>query len=759
MSSRPSPIMAQQGRLYRKYAIYIVSAVCVVLLAGASTDIYFTRRDLRSHLAELQRVYAVSAAGKIERFVSDIETQSSGVRTFPAEFDPPALRLEAQRLLRQAQAVTDVRLVDGSGRERLFVSRLDIDRTGDDRDMRADEGFRVAKGGAAYYSPVYFRKETEPYMTIALPQAWQGGGVAILEVNLKAVWDVIAPIRIGQSGFAYAVDRNGSLFAHPDISLVLRKLNLRSVPEVAAALSSETRESPGATINGVTSVVDVGGSRALSTYVRLPALGWIVFVHQSLAEVDGPVYAAVARTGVLLFAGLVLAFAMALTLARRMVSPIEAIREGAEQLASGVYEYRIDVRSGDELEAVASQFNSMAAKLQEAHADLERKVEARTRELETANRAQKRFLAVASHDLRQPVYALGLLISSLRGKTDPVEIQRIVARAGTTIELVAELLDNLLDISKLDVGVVQPNLKEFPIAALLERISSDFAPETLAKNVILRVAPSSVVVRSDPLMLGRILLNLVSNAIRSTPSGKILVGCRRRKGHIRVEVWDTGIGIEPDHQQAIFQEFYKAPNCGGGAGLGLGLSIVTRLADLLECKIELSSVVGKGSKFTVVVPTGDRAADAAAHESASRSIGASLAGRSVLLIDDDPAALDAMRKLLADWGCNPMSAQTADEAADRLDNLSGRADVIICAYKLEGCEIGVEILRRLTARSTGSVAAILTATDADVDALRVAGISAYPILHKPLRPAKLRSLMTHVLGRVGESVSDSAPIH
>lgn len=747
MNSRSPIAMAQQSRLYRKYAIYIVSAVCVVLLAGASSDIYFTQRELHAHLAALQQINAVSAAEKIGRFVSAIEQQTSSVRTLPVDYDPQALRLEAQRLLREASAITNVRIIDASGHERLFVSRFEIDRIGGNQDWSAADGFRVAKSGKIYYSAVYFRKETEPYMTIALPQAWRGGGVVMIEVNLKAVWEVILPIRIGRSGFAYAVDRNGSLFAHPDISLVLRKLNVLSAPAVAAALSTATNQPASATHGATASVVDIGGSPVLSTYVRLAALDWIVFVQQPLAEVDAPIYAAILRTCVLLIAGFVLAFVMALMLARRMVSPIEAIRRGAEQLASGVLDYRIDVRSGDELEAVAEQFNDMAARLQESHAILEHKVEERTRELEVVNHAQKRFLAVASHDLRQPVYALRLLIASLREKADTAEVRSAAERAETTIEMLSELLDNLLDISRLDVGVAKPSLTDFSVGALIERIAFDFTAEARDKGLDLRMAPSSAVVRSDPVMLGRILLNLVSNAVRSTARGKILIGCRRRKDQVRIEVWDTGIGVAPEQQQAIFQEFYKIadPGRGPSPGLGLGLSIVKRLADLLECAIEVSSTMGRGSTFTIVAPAGDGETVGATKERRTQSVGDSLARQSVLVIDDDAATLDAMQSLLGGWGCHVATAQTGDEAASRLADISQAVDIIICDYNLHAPETGVEVLERLIAAASRPIVGILITAETDGEALGRATALGYQVLRKPLRPAKLRSLITHLL--------------
>jgi signal transduction histidine kinase len=731
-----------QGRLYRKYAIYLVAAVCVALLGGGISDIYFSQRELRAQLATLQRDNAFSAADKIEQFIVRIEQQVAWVASLPPSDDLSALRQEAQRLLRQAPAISHVRLLDDDGHERLFVSRFELDRVASAQDPSGDSGFRAAKSGATYFSPIYFRKETEPYMTIAMPETFHGAGIVMVEVNLKAIWNVISPIKIGQTGYAFVVDRSGVLIAHPDISLVLRKESMAALPQVADALRSSFRNDTANASREVTFGADRDGVAVLSTFVRVPRLDWIVFVEQPLAEANAPIYMAILRTTALMFAGLILALVVSLMLARRMVIPIEALRQGAKRFASGALDHRIDVRSGDELEIVADQFNAMAVELQQSYATLERRIEMRTRELEIANKAKTRFLASASHDLRQPVHALGLLISSLRGKITSPQVSETVDRAEAAIDVMVELLDGLLDISRLDAGVVQPSFSDFAVGMTLQQVAFDFEDDARDKGLDLRVRRGSVVVRSDPMMLARILRNLLSNAVRYTSTGKILLGCRRRGDHVRIEVWDTGIGIARAHQDVIFQEFFQIADAmrSDSRGLGLGLSIVKRLADLLRCPIEVCSIPGKGSVFSLTVRLGNAEA-LARPEHAFQELGADLSGRSVLVVDDEAVVLDAMHRLLDDWGCVVKTARSYDEAAALARQHS--FDLIVCDYDLRVAGNGIEVLGHLT--SATSIAGVLMTGDTHADVLQRAKAAGYPTLHKPVRPAKLRSLMRQLL--------------
>src|SRR5258708_33634008 len=278
-----------------------------------------------------------------------------------------------------------------------------------------------------------------------------------------------------------------------------------------------------------------------------------------------------------------------------MVLPIQALQTGAARIGGGGLDPRIQITTGDELEALGDQFNGMAARLQDSYATLERKVIERTRQLELANLAKTRFLAAASHDLRQPLHALGLLVAQLNADTNRADRRRIVARIGTAVSAMNDLFDALLDISKLDAGAVAPDVTAFPIDPLLRKIENMFAALAREKSLRLRVLPSDAWIRSDRILLERILLNLVSNAVRYTERGGIIVGCRRRGDAWRIEVWHSGIGITEDQRQNIFGEFYQVPDAGTNpGGLGLGLAIVDRLCRLLGHSLDLASTQGKG---------------------------------------------------------------------------------------------------------------------------------------------------------------------
>ncbi len=253
---------------------------------------------------------------------------------------------------------------------------------------------------------------------------------------------------------------------------------------------------------------------------------------------------------------------------------------------------------------LGEQFNRMATQLQGSYATLERKVEDRTHQLQVANLAKSRFLAAASHDLRQPLHALNLFVAQLRNETDRAERDRIAGRIDLAVGNMNELFNALLDISRLDAGALNASLSDFPVRNILRHIEATFAATAREKGLVLRVAPSSAWIRSDPILLERVLLNLVSNAIRYTPKGGIVLGCRHVGDRLRIDVCDSGLGIPKDQQCNIFGEFYQiaAPDQGQRDGLGLGLAIVERLCTLLKHPIGVDSTPGKGSRFHVTVP-------------------------------------------------------------------------------------------------------------------------------------------------------------
>jgi signal transduction histidine kinase/CheY-like chemotaxis protein len=424
--------------------------------------------------------------------------------------------------------------------------------------------------------------------------------------------------------------------------------------------------------------------------------------------------------------------------------PIQAIRRGAARIGGGDLSQRISIKTGDELEALADQFNSMAAQLQDSYSGLERKVEERTHQLELANLAKSRFLAAASHDLRQPLQALGLFVEQLRDQMKTSEGGRLVERIDAAVASMNELFNALLDISKLDAGVLSTNVTDLPIAQVLKRIETTFAGAAREKGISFRVVANSAWVRSDMILLERILLNLASNAVRYTSSGGIVIGCRRRGEQIRVEVHDTGPGIPEDQRRNIFGEFYRLGGQNSHGGLGLGLAIVDRLCGLLEHPIELASAVGRGSTFSVTLPAVP-AQLRFAEPQAVTTIAADVSrGKLVVVIDDDALVLEGMGGMLRNWGCRVVTAGSFSEAEGKL-GVDQIPDLIISDYRLTNGQSGIVAIAQLRERFGASIPAFLISGDTAPERLREARESGHHLLHKPVRPIRLRAMLTQLL--------------
>ena len=369
-----------RGRLFRKYVVLFASLVSAALLTSGLVELYFSYRENLAALVALQREQAAGAAAKIEAFVRDIERQVGWASQgqVGARQTVEQRRFEFIRLQRQAPAITEVSQLDSAGREQLRVSRLAMDVVGSQADFSADPRFTQARPGRPYFGPVYLRKESEPYLTLSVAA---DGGVTTAEVNLKFIWDVVSQIRIGSTGRAYVVDGRGQLVAHPDISLVLQNTNLARLAQVEAVLAPAA---PGTERREITVAQDSAGRQVLTASAPIATLGWWVFAEQPLGEALAPLYASAYRTVALLLAGVAFSVLASLLLARRMTTPIHALEAGAARIGAGALDQRIDVKTGDELEGLADQFNRMAGQLNESYATLEQKVEDRTRELTEA---------------------------------------------------------------------------------------------------------------------------------------------------------------------------------------------------------------------------------------------------------------------------------------------------------------------------------------------------------------------------------------
>jgi signal transduction histidine kinase/CheY-like chemotaxis protein len=736
-----------RGQLFRKYLIFFIAVTGLMLLLSSLVSAYFAFQGQQQALIRLQESEAKAAAQRITQFITEIESQLGWATHLPLTGpDVSQQHFDARRLLRQVPAVMEIGLVDADGRERLRASRLQMDTVDSKADFSADPRFRNAIQSRVSYGAVYFRRETEPFMTLSVSGTRRESGVAMAEVNLKHIWDVIRLIRVGHNGTAYVVDIEGRLIAHPDISLVLRRTDLSHLPQVRSARG---KGEPERALN--VAATDLAGRRVLSASAKASPLEWLVFVELPESEAYAPLYADVARSALVFLLGLTLAAIAAAIVARRMVQPVELLTRGAAEIGAGVLHHRIEIRTGDELEDLGTEFNRMAGQLQSSYATLERKVEERTLELARANQAKARFLAVASHDLRQPLHALTLFISQLRSEVSRDRRERLLARLDAAACNMNEQFDELLDISKLDAGVIQPKLSPTSVSSVLARIETMLAPAAAAKGLLYSTEPCPHWVSSDPVLLERVVQNLVSNAIRYTDAGSVRVTNLVQGDNLCLSVTDTGPGIEPAQQQEIFSEFYRTSGPGtlGSGGLGLGLFIVDRLIRLLRHRVTLESSPGWGSTFTLVIPLA--AAPAALPEPPASSLALTDIGtrRRALVIEDDALALDAMVGLLETWGFEVDSVQVLADATSLAKQHGPVWDLIIADFDLKARGTGTEAVVELRALTGKQIPALLVSGDTSPRPVAAAKAVGLTLLRKPVLPMTLRTAVVRLLAHGG----------
>jgi signal transduction histidine kinase/ActR/RegA family two-component response regulator len=733
-----------------------MAIVILALAINGVSDIWFSYHEQQNLLFRIQREQAKSAADKIEQFLNEItaglawETQISLNDSTLDEW-----QFDAVRLLRQVPALTEIVQLDATGSEQFRMSREAPDVIASHADHSQEAAFVQAMANKVYYGPVYFIDESQPYMTIAMAGVRPEYGVIVGQVNLTFIWDVVSQIQVGKHGRAYVVDQAARLIAHPDISQVLRKTDMSGLAQVQTARVAKSNGLPDQPLQGV----DIEGRRVLSAYAEVTPPGWLVFAELPIDEAYAPLYVSALRSGIVILVALVLAIFAGLLLARRMVVPIRALRDGAVRIGSGDLGQRISINTGDELEALGDQFNAMAARLQEFYAGLESKVEERTRQLEAANQAKSRFVAAASHDLRQPLHALGLFVAQLHGKLRAAERSQIISRIEEALSAMNQLFSALLDISKLDAGATTVNITVFPVAQLLAHAETTFAGAAREKKLSFRAMPSDAWVRSDFILLEQIVFNLITNALRYTRSGGVLVGCRKRGDQLRIEVWDSGIGIPPDQHDKIFGEFYRLgePDRDRRAGLGLGLAIVDRLCRLLDHPIAVKSTVGKGSVFAVTVPLAPadkRAIEASIVPRAQPSLSYD---KLVLVIDDDPLVLEGMSGIFRKWGCRVITADSDSKALKAATEQDDLPDLIISDYHLADGRTGIATIEWLRGELSAPIPAFLISGDTDPATLHEAKVKGFHLLHKPVNPMALRAMFNQAVKPVPRAVVRKLP--
>jgi len=444
---------------------------------------------------------------------------------------------------------------------------------------------------------------------------------------------------------------------------------------------------------------------------------------------------------------LALVHALALTGIRPLMEIIAAVRRIGEGDLSG----RLPLSARSELKTLQAGINQMSEAIEANQREMQVRIDDATAEMarqkeaaEQANLAKSKFLAAASHDLRQPLHALGLFTASLKQLLGTQEQLALAEKIEASVNAQEEMFNALLDLSRMEAGNLKPQVQSFALQNILDRIARDYAAQAREKGLRLAVRPCPYGVRSDPMLLARILSNLVNNALRYTSRGGIVVAARKRGDRVRVQVWDTGIGIDVADLPHIFEEYFQVGNAARNRreGLGLGLNIVQRLCRLLGHSIEVRSCQGRGSVFSLTLPRVDEPGLERRH----------LPGRDwsrfdrqwVVVIEDDADARDALNGLLTGWDMNVVAAENADIALAAVP-ADLTPDLVISDFRLAHGENGIASIARLRRTWGETLPALLISGDTAPESMAAMAASGLAVLHKPVRPAKLRALLRNLL--------------
>ncbi|MCI0843911.1 MAG: HAMP domain-containing protein [Chloroflexi bacterium] len=600
------PLSDLKSRLFRNYARLFVFLVIGVLLVSAGVELFVGYQDRRSSLAEIERERAASAALSIERFIGGIVSQVRGVADNPQPAGVAGLerrRVHYLGLLKHVPALTDISYIDNTGAEQVRVSRIAVDVIGIHTSHLSDFSIPSADIEDVYFSPVYFRNKSEPFMTVAVTERGRDPGVIVAEVNLKFIWEVISQIEVGETGYAYAVDANGILVAHPNISLVLKMTDLSSFKQVRAALEAPASQGYSRPAE-VMIARDMHSQRVLATYQSIGPLGWFVIVEQPLGEAFGPLYASFWRTGFLLLAGIGVAVIASLILARKMVTPIRALQATAARIGGGELDQRIVLDTGDELEELAEGINQMASQLQDSYANLEHKIKERTRDLvstqqlltsvEAAKEEERKNLAAELHDqtladLGALAVDLGFLADQASGYSEELKgsVDQVRERLKNSDQVLREIVQGIFPPVLTIMGLIPA------VNSLLNNFSSRPVPSPHDIEVML-VATGFDNGRLEDILeiaLYRVIQQGLANAVQHSQAKHVSINLRWHDDEITLVLADDGIGFDVLNPKENSET--------GHYGL---INLKSRL-EKFSGQMDIESKIGVGTTLRATIPS------------------------------------------------------------------------------------------------------------------------------------------------------------
>jgi signal transduction histidine kinase/CheY-like chemotaxis protein len=772
--------------LFRRYVITLAGLVSVsVLTVGSILAVYHYSQD-RQRAHEVQTAEARAASASIDAYLRGIEGvlhSLSGRLAEGAATGREAQARDFRDALKFEPAILSIRSLGLNFRETNFVSRLDPDRVESAIAQPAIANLLRNCTAVFCYGPVFVRDQTEPYVTLAT-RIHQSGETLAAEISVRFIDDVLARLSIGKAGRAYVVDLNGRLLAHPDLRTLLRRSDVSQLPQVRqvkAALSQGQAELP-----SVWGESPDGGA-VFSSATRISGPDWLLYVEQPASEILRPVWTTIGVTMTVLALGMGAASFASWWLARRLTKPILQLRDGAQKLGSGDWLAKIDVQSRDEIQSVAIAFNGMAESLRTLYESLESKVLERTRDLKQANEqittqarelsvlndklgvqlqelnvkrdaadrasaAKTRFVAAASHDLRQPMHAVGLLVGILAERQISPEISALLNQIQLSVAALENLFETLLDISRLDAGIVAPHLTCVSLDSLIKSIEFTHAQSAADKGLTLRVHRPHTLVHTDNALLLSMLGNFVSNAIRYTERGHIDIYCRKQGPHVTVYVSDTGIGIPAGELQLIFEEFYQLSdtNRSRGQGLGLGLAIVRRTAELLDYELSARSALSVGSVFGIRLPiaTADQFRQMPLPVCEQDSL---LAGAFIVVVDDDKESRFATEAIFKSWRCHVIAGSCGAAVRQELAQHLRQPDLIVADYWLSDGETGLTVIQDLRRDAEMRIPAIILTADHDVAHAVAAEPRDIVFLQKPANAQRIRRIVMELIPQVGNA--------